>query len=139
MQPNAVDLRVKKISKIGPGVQILAEDKAACRHRPLGLITPSLEDGFYDLWPGQYQVQLGDEVSMGPDEVGIVIPRSSLVRNGNFITTGLYDSGYTGPMIACLHVTCTILKLELDARVAQFLVFKAEALNQYSGQYQKTG
>lgn len=96
-------------------------------------------NGFYQLWPGCYQIRLGDEVTIGKDEAGFVIPRSSLVRNGNYITSGLYDSGYTGPMIACLHVTTSLLVLEPNVRVAQFLIMKAEALNQYNGQYQKTG
>tara|TARA_R100000081_G_scaffold91174_1_gene68270 strand:- start:324 stop:599 length:276 start_codon:yes stop_codon:yes gene_type:complete len=74
-------------------------------------------------------------VTLADDEAGWVITRSSLNRNGCFITSGLYDSGYSGVMAGVLHVNNGPIRVKRGTRVGQFLLFKAEALNQYDGDY----
>ena len=66
---------------------------------------------------------------------GWVITRSTLNRNGLFITSGLYDSGYHGVMAGALHVEGGPAKIEKGTRVAQFLMFEAETLSMYDGDY----
>jgi len=74
-------------------------------------------------------------VTIGPDEAGWVITRSTLNRNGVFITSGLYDSGYSGVMAGAMHVRGGPVRIKKGTRVAQFLLFKAEALTLYNGSY----
>jgi len=74
-------------------------------------------------------------VSIGEDEAGWVITRSTLNRNGLFITSGLYDSGYEGVMAGALHVNGGPAKIKKGTRVGQFLMFKAESLSSYDGDY----
>lgn len=100
---------------------------------------PVGNDGFYWLWPGAYQIVLGDRIKMGENEAGWVIARSSIIRNGHMIATGLYDSGYEGPMIACLHIMHNLFKIKPDERIAQFICTKAESVKLYNGQYQGKG
>jgi deoxycytidine triphosphate deaminase len=76
-----------------------------------------------------------NEITVGADEAGWVVPRSSLNRNGVFITSGLYDSGYTGVMAGVMHVECGPVRIQKGTRVAQFVLFKAEALSNYNGSY----
>ena len=64
-----------------------------------------------------------------------MITRSTLNRNGVFITSGLYDSGYNGVVAGVLHVNVGPMKVKVGTRVAQFLLFKAEALHAYNGDY----
>ena len=75
------------------------------------------------------------EITIGPDEAGWVITRSTLNRNGLFITSGLYDSGYQGVMAGALHVNVGDALIAKGTRVAQFLLFKSEALSSYDGDY----
>jgi deoxycytidine triphosphate deaminase len=74
-------------------------------------------------------------VCIGANEAGWVITRSSLNRNGCFITSGLYDSGYEGVMAGVLHINNGPMMIQRGTRVGQFLLFEAEALNQYDGDY----
>lgn len=133
VQPNAIDLRLREVWRLETTTFVLDEDSKTPRHRT---VVPTDIDGYWHLWPGAYEIRLGDTISIGPEEAGLVIPRSTLNRNGVFITTGLYDSGYTGSMLACLHVTTDLFMVKKDTRLAQFLLFTAEALHQYDGQYQ---
>lgn len=131
IQPNAVDLRLKRVFALRCSTFILDEEQKV--HRESIEYLP--KDGWWTLFPGAYEVTLGDTVSIADGEAGIVIPRSTLNRNGVFITSGLYDSGYTGTMAACMHVTTDIFKVKYDTRVAQFILFKAETLKLYDGSY----
>lgn len=132
-QPNAVDLRVKKIFTIhkasrfelGEGVKL---------HRRTSEELPD-EDGWWNLQRGTYEIVMENIVSIEEGYAGFVITRSTLNRNGVFITSGLYDSGYHGVMAGCLHVRVGPMKLQKGTRVGQFLLFEAETLSLYNGSY----
>jgi deoxycytidine triphosphate deaminase len=66
---------------------------------------------------------------------GWVITRSTLNRNGLHITSGLYDSGYNGVMAGLLHVAHGPATIQRGSRVGQFLMFDAETLSTYDGDY----
>lgn len=133
VQPNAVDLRVDKIFKIKNDIfEISNENK---KHRGTEFeITPD-SDGYFFLEPGHYEVVMSNIVHVGQDEAGWVITRSTLNRNGLFLTSGLYDSGYHGVMAGVLHVTIGPAKIKKGTRIGQYLSFKAEALHSYQGSY----
>jgi deoxycytidine triphosphate deaminase len=76
-----------------------------------------------------------NNVTIGDGEAGWVITRSTLNRNGVFITSGLYDSGYSGVMAGAMHVTTGPIKIRRGTRVAQFLLFKSESIGKYTGSY----
>jgi deoxycytidine triphosphate deaminase len=132
VQPNAIDLRVDKIFRIATGkFQIDEETK---HHR--GSFELNVEsDGYWHLDEGVYEIIMEGEVSIGDDEAGWVITRSTLNRNGLFITSGLYDSGYQGVMAGALHVKVGRAMIKPGTRVGQFLLFKAESLSSYDGDY----
>lgn len=138
VQPNAVDIRVDKIFT-GRGVFVLTEDIK--QHRPLREElepAPITYNGKtihgWMLEPGAYEFTAAGTVKMGHDEAGHVIVRSTLNRNGVFITSGLYDSGYEGVMAGALHVT-QLMILGHNTRIGQFILQKAEALFEYNGSY----
>jgi len=134
VQPNAVDLRVAKIFRIEPGsvFEISNEHK---KHRRTREIQPDA-DGYLYLEPGHYEVVMENIINVGANEAGWVITRSTLNRNGLFITSGLYDSGYTnGVMAGALHVTVGSAKIKKGTRIGQFLLFDAEMLHKYNGSY----
>lgn len=133
VQPNAIDLKVETILKIKKDTHFILDENRKT-HR--GTETVSIDsEGYYVLEPGAYEILMEGEVTMGPDEAGWLVTRSTLNRNGIYITSGLYDSGYKGVMAAALHVTCGPAMIKKGTRVGQFLLFKAEALNQYDGDY----
>ena len=74
-------------------------------------------------------------IDVGEGEAGWVITRSTFNRNGLFLTSGLYDSGYHGVMAGVLHVTVGTAKIKQGTRIGQYLSFNAEALHKYNGDY----
>jgi len=72
---------------------------------------------------------------VGEGEAGWVITRSTLNRNGCFITSGLYDAGYRGVMAGVLHVTVDTARIKKGTRIGQYLSFDAETLHLYNGSY----
>lgn len=131
-QPNAVDLRLDKVFAISDKVfQISNEDK---KHRgTLELKTDP--EGFFFLKPGSYEIVMENIVQLGEGEAGWVITRSTLNRNGVYITSGLYDSGYHGVMAGVLHVTSGPARIKRGTRVGQFILFDSESLSSYDGDY----
>jgi deoxycytidine triphosphate deaminase len=131
-QPNAVDLRLGKVFKINDSLfEVSNEHK---KHR--GSFEMKVDpEGYYNLPVGQYEVVMENIIHVGEGEAGWVITRSTLNRNGCFLTSGLYDSGYHGVMAGVLHVTVGPARIKQGTRIGQYLSFDAEALHLYDGDY----
>ena len=132
VQPNAVDLRLDKVFEINRQFFLIDEDKKV--HRGSNELQPD-KDGYWELKPGTYEVVMENIINVGEGESGWVITRSTLNRNGVFITSGLYDSGYNGVMAGAMHVTCGPMFIKKGTRIGQFLLFKSETLKLYDGDY----
>ena len=132
-QPNAVDLRLDKVYKIKKDVfEISNEHK---KHRGTDYELKPDHQGYFFLEPGSYEVVMSNIIHIGENEAGWVITRSTLNRNGIFLTSGLYDSGYHGVMAGVLHVSIGPARIKKGSRVGQFLLFEAESLSSYDGDY----
>lgn len=132
-QPNAVDLRLGRVFKISDKLfEISNEHK---QHRGTTHELKPDSSGYFVLEPGEYEVVMENIINVGAGEAGWVITRSTLNRNGLFLTSGLYDSGYHGVMAAVLHVTCGIARIKKGTRIGQYLSFAAETLSMYDGDY----
>ena len=82
-QPNAIDLRLGKVFGINSNVFELSEDSK--KHR--GTFEILRINDWYSLPEGTYEVVMENIVTVGADEAGWVITRSTLNRNGVFITS----------------------------------------------------
>lgn len=134
IQPNAVDLRLGKVFKLSQSTFVIDEkDK---KHRGSYEIKPD-DMGYYNLAEGHYEVVMENMITVGDNEAGWVITRSTLNRNGVFLTSGLYDSGYDGVMAGVMHVSCGPMRIQRGTRIGQYLSFEAEALHKYDGSYGK--
>lgn len=132
VQPNAVDLRLDKVFRIKSDQFVITNEYK--NHRGTEEITPD-GDGDFHLEPGHYEVVMENIINVGEGEAGWVITRSTLNRNGLFLTSGLYDSGYHGVMAGVLHVTIGPAVIRRGTRIGQYLSFDAEALHSYNGSY----
>jgi deoxycytidine triphosphate deaminase len=132
IQPNAVDVTLADVWKI------LSSDFYLFDKEKTNRLKEKVKDDdgrAYKLEEGVYEISFENEVTVGPNETGLIIRRSTLVRNGVFIYSGLYDSGYHGMMVASLQVTSGTFYVMRGTRLAQFVVFDAESLHQYMGVY----
>jgi len=131
-QPNAVDLRLDKVFQIQHNIFEISNDHKV--HRGSIELVPDA-DGYFTLYAGSYEVIMENIIRVGEGEAGWVITRSTLNRNGCFITSGLYDSGYHGAMAAVLHITFGTARIKKGTRIGQYLSFNAETLKLYDGSY----
>ena len=133
IQPNAVDLRIGKLFEVdGHSEFVISEDSK--QHRKTYEVQPDA-DGWFTLRPGHYEVVMENTINVGKDEAGFVITRSTFNRNGLFLTSGLYDTGYNGVMAGMLHVNIGQAKIKKGTRIGQYLNFDAESIKIYDGSY----
>jgi deoxycytidine triphosphate deaminase len=134
VQPNAVDLRLGKVFKMSQSTFKIDEKEKV--HRGSYEMKPDAL-GYFNLPEGHYEVVMENMIVVGENEAGWVITRSTLNRNGVFLTSGLYDTGYDGVMAGVMHVTCGPMRIQKGTRIGQYLSFNAEALHSYDGSYGK--
>ena len=133
VQPNAVDLRIGKVFQAVPVSRFSLTDEVK-GHLQKKEILPD-DSGWFHLLPGYYEVEFQHKVAIGESEAGIVVGRSTLMRNGVTFYSCLYDSGYHGKMVAGMEVRYSF-DFPVGTRVAQFLAVEAESLKLYNGSYQ---
>lgn len=131
IQPNAVDIRVSGFSKINTTEKfILSEyDKT---HRSVDVINP-VDDNFY-LDTGIYEFMTNHYVEISDNECGIIVQRSTLNRNGIYITSGIWDSGFKGYVAGVIHITGPVI-ITKNTRIAQFVIFESDMVGLYNGSY----
>lgn len=142
-QPNAVDIRVSEL-KIVDDMEhsfsaqydqlVTISDKGTEHKQTSNLVLDS--DNYWSVYRGTYQFSSPHFVSIPEGYCGYLITRSSLNRNGIFIQSGLYDSGFNGFVGGTLYNFGGRLKLEYNVRICQFVLLKAETVKMYDGQYQ---
>ena len=103
-------------------------------HSDTSVIT--MEEGWM-LKPGYYLWDAKETITVPQDAMAIIIQRSTFVRAGVQILTGVWDPGFQGVLGGNLIVHNPI-RLERGARVAQIIFWKAEPASQYSGAYMNT-
>jgi len=135
---NGVDLTVKAISKfISHGaVDFSNEQRVISETRELEFD----DSGWLTLEPGCYRVEYNEIVDLPKDVVGIVMPRSSLIRCGVALITSIWDAGYCGRGKSTLVVfNSEGFSLKEDARIAQmvFLLMANPAEEGYRGVFQR--
>lgn len=134
VQPNGVDLRVEKISDFVNNGTIKSDQNdvtVPAKHE-----VQKEKDGVYSLGRGVYELRYKEKISIPTATVGLVLPRSSLMRCGVMVNTALWDQGYSGIGMGLLQVGNGI-DIEPGARVAQMVFISADDGNDsYDGQYQ---
>ena len=132
-QPAGTDLTVARIEKLTDSGRIDFDNSR--REIAQGEeVSPGKLDG------GEaYRVTYNEKISVPPDAIGLVFPRSSVMRNGCHLVTAVWDPGYEGRGQGLLQVLNPAgVVLEENARVAQmiFLEMAQEVEEGYSGEYQ---
>lgn len=130
VQPNGVDLRLDTVFEQVETGRIDRTGKTVGDRREL-----SSADGVFTLEPGGYVARYVETVSIPPDHIGFILPRSSLMRNSCMLNTAVWDAGYVGRGEGLLQVFHEI-EIEAGARIAQMVHAKAEHTGAYEGSYQ---
>lgn len=133
-QPAGFDVTVSNIQSFPHSRFILGIEKG--ENSPLAQV-PILEEKYFDLDAGAYFVELNEITTIPPDAIGILLPRSTLLRNGLDVRTALFDPGYSGQpkvMLVCYRPA----RIQKFSRIGQLVILKSdrEFSRKYSGRYQ---
>ena len=136
IQPNGVDLRINKLYDVKGRVTIPREGKTQS-----DLTARELEakDGYWSLTPGGlYYVDFVEAISVPAKWCATLTTRSSLVRAGVDVVSGLWDTGFTGTLGCTLRVWSPV-DLEWGAKLCQVMFWEsAFSGHYYTGRYQGT-
>lgn len=82
-------------------------------------------------------IEIAEKISVPANAAAMLFVRSSLSRKGIFISSGVYDPGFSGAS------GCTIYNMgdervvfEEGDRIAQMVFFECDPASQYNGKYQ---
>lgn len=142
VQPNAIDFTLDRLFTIHStnGFHISEEGK---QMRGGSELTP-LHDrregvDYWRLDPNSVYDGVSDIYVKLPDGVAaMLIIRSTLNRNGLFLTSGLYDSGFEGHIGFALHNRSGYAYVGTGTRVGQIIFVQSENALMYAGGWNHT-
>lgn len=139
VQPNAIDYTLDHIFTINHhNIAVISEDKSLTQMRGGDRLEISnhTSDGksWWTLSAHEVYDGLSDIAVNLPEGVACtLIVRSTFNRNGLYITSGLYDSGYKGPIGFALHNRSGLTSVEVGVRVGQIIFHASEDNGLYAG------
>lgn len=136
VQPAGIDLTVARVERFcGPGRILPSGAKELPKTTPVPVYA-----GMYHLTAGEYLLTYGQRVELPVSLMGLLLPRSSLLRCGVSLQGAVWDPGYqgTGQGLLTVHNPHGF-ELAQGARVGQliFLTMDQSAARGYRGSYQE--
>lgn len=143
VQPNGVDLSVDKIYRHSSDSVGVLNDESY--QKPEREEAPTVEpepwkieseiESYY-LKPGSYVVEYAEIVEIPENHIGVIYPRSRLMRCGGMLFSAVWDSGYRGKGEGGLWVGHP-MSVQTDMRIGQIVFYTTEELDEhYSGSHQ---
>ena len=156
VQPNTIDLRLEKVSKIEPSLFTIDETQKTHRNivapkRQSSVVRAGMaqhgdketmhthtagDDDYWYLEKGCcYEFVANQYIEMAEGELAIIIGRSTFNRNGVLILSSIYDSGFKDFIGATCYNIAGDTKVRKGTRFAHLIIGSAETLNMYDGDY----
>lgn len=150
IQPNAIDFTLDRVFKISGNIFSLSETKKRMRGGEEIIAVPDKEAGdkisldkeiqiikeqlYFGLDPQDSFDCLSDFYVKVPEGVcAVLFTRSTLVRNGLFWISGLYDSGFEGHIGGVIHTRRGGTQIYKGTRVGQIAFVHADSAGIYAG------
>ena len=130
------DLTLKEVKKIKGGI-VLKESTGLSDYEPVMPTLTSNEKFIFELQPGTYSLTFEQGIKLDANHTAFIRHRSSVLRCGGIITSGVYDPGFEVDEMGGVLVATQPIDIELGARVAQVIIFENTTAKLYNGQWQK--
>lgn len=141
---DGIDLTLHSINRVDDSElrpAVLTENKKYTIHRSHTELTPiALTEDYkissgYVLSPGVYDFTFNEGCNLKNGVAGLLLLRSTFVRNGNIGQCGLHDNGFeTEHLGMMVHVTRQTI-VEQGMRVAQIVLWESASAKEYDGTY----
>jgi dUTP pyrophosphatase len=129
------DLTLKSIKRVSGGV--VMQDKTTVADYTE--VTPSVNnDGkfIFKLEPGTYSLTFEQGCKLPNNMTAFIRHRSSMLRCGAVITSGVFDPGFEVDEMGSVMVVTESMIVEKGARCAQIIMFENNEAEAYNGQWQ---
>jgi deoxycytidine triphosphate deaminase len=143
IQPNAIDFTVDTLHGVNSSDPfILSETGKKMRKTnemvAEELVHSSFAPGINGWWlqrDNLYDAMSDLIVDLPEGIAALLVARSTLTRNGLFVTSGLYDSGFKGHIGVVIHNRSGEAFLEKGVRIGQIIFVASENAGVYAGGY----
>lgn len=130
------DVTLKEVKRVMGGT-VLSDRTIVADYKEV-----ALEDKagrfLFVLEPGTYSLTFEQGIKLPTNKTAFIRHRSSIVRCGGIITSGIFDPGFEVDEMGAVLVVTRMLTIEKGARVAQVYVFENTEADAYDGQFQKS-
>lgn len=147
VQPNAIDFTLDRLFTMdGNNTFTIATDTTGKEVKVMRggkeidampnirvMATPTDKSSFYIQSRTSYDMLSNMYVKLPEGVAALIIIRSSFCRNGLFVTSGLYDSGFNGHVGCVIHNNSGPAQIEKGIRIGQIMFVQAEAAGLYAG------
>ncbi len=137
LQSNGIDLTLREVAMPQSSGRITVSN----HQRQLSDLAPLKFDGldFISLMPGGYIITYNEIVHLPKNIMGLIFPRSSLLRCGVTVHTAVWDAGYHGRAQSLMVVyNPNGISLQRNARIVQLVFYNLTRETEgYQGTYQR--
>lgn len=130
------DLTVKNVKKVTGGV-VMQDKTSVADYVEMTPMTTGDGKLVYKLEPGTYSLTFEQGCKLPSNMTAFIRHRSSMLRCGAIITSGVYDPGFEVDEMGGVMIVTESMILERGARVAQIIMFENNEAELYDGQWQK--
>lgn len=142
VQPNAIDFSLDKLYTINAD-NIFSISEHGKQMRGGNIVEPTLDRrtniDYWRLAPHtSYDGTSNIFVKVPEGVAAYLIIRSTFNRNGVFITSGLYDSGFEGNIGFAIHNNSGVACIGTGTRIGQIIFVESQNASMYAGGYNHT-
>jgi len=144
IQPNGIDFTLNKLYQLDPYPSPFMLSLTSKQHTAWHDYNPDNAVTIGDVTEARWHIKKNEHydfqsdlrVTLPRDVTALLIIRSTLARNGMFITSGLYDSGFDGQIGGQLRSGNVPGFISVGARIGQIVFMESQSSKSYSGSYQ---
>lgn len=128
------DITLKAVKSINGGM-VLADKTVV---EDYTTITPYMSDNgklLFKLDPGTYSLTFEQGIKLDTSHTAFIRHRSSVLRCGGIITSGVYDPGFEVEEMGAVLIATKQIVIEKGARVAQVVICENHLSESYDGQW----
>lgn len=129
------DLTLKEVKQINGGI-VMADKTIVDDYTEIMPTKNTNGKLIYKLEPGTYSITFEQGVKLPTNRTAFVRHRSSVLRCGGIITSGVYDPGFAVDEMGGVLIATKSIIIEKGARVAQIIMFENQESEAYDGQFQ---
>ena len=138
LQPNAIDFPIDRLFSIDNSKPFIISEysKTMRGGKEIHPYDNANGEKFWRLEASSVYDAMSNIHVIVPNDVAVtLVIRSTLNRNGIFLTSGLYDTGFNGSCGFAIHNRSGEAFIAPGTRVGQIMFWTADSSGKYAGQY----